>query len=57
MFQTPPDNLFFATRHRLQHNITAKYIRVVLKDWIKRPYIQLELYGCEGMLATILIIA
>ncbi|XP_022786019.1 uncharacterized protein LOC111326318 [Stylophora pistillata] len=48
IFQTPSDNRFYATRYRLQHNITARYFRVVLKDWINRPFIQLELYGCEA---------
>ena len=52
-FQTPLENHFFPAKHRLQHNITARYIRVLLKDWIKRPQITMELYGCEGKLRLV----
>ncbi|KAL9983324.1 hypothetical protein ACROYT_G005476 [Oculina patagonica] len=47
-FQNPPENYMFPSKYRLQHNITARYIRVLLKDWIKRPHITMELYGCEA---------
>ena len=52
-FQTPSENHFFPSKHRLQHNITARYVRVLLKDWIKHPQITMELYGCEGKLVTL----
>ena len=42
----------FSSKHRLQYNITARYIRVLSKDWITRPRIGVELYGCEGMLIS-----
>ena len=38
----------FPWRIRLRHNITARYIRFLIKDWVSRPIPQLELYGCEG---------
>lgn len=38
----------FPWRIRLQHNITARYIRFLIRDWVSRPIPKLELYGCEG---------
>ena len=48
-FHTPSESFAPPYKHRLEHNITARYIRVIVKDWVGRPNIRLELYGCEGI--------
>ena len=48
-FHTPSESFALPYKHRLEHNITARYIRVIVKDWVGRPSIRLELYGCEGI--------
>ena len=47
-FHTPSESFALPYKHRLEHNITTRYIRVIVKDWVGRPSIRLELYGCEG---------
>ena len=54
-FHTPLESFALPYKHRLEHNITTRYIRVIVKDWVGRPSIRLELYGCEGIKTLVIL--